>query len=85
MSGLVFCGREYFGGWIAVRLEAMVLGSLRKTIEKKGRPITHQRDFGQRDAKGELRLSKVPRSDLRVRVPVNCSDACDRWRFIVVK
>jgi hypothetical protein len=44
---------------IAIRLNAKVLGWLCKTAEKKAAlSITRERDFGQRDTKGELELSE---------------------------
>ena len=43
---------------IAIRLDAKVLGWLRKIAEKKGLPYQSLvNDFGQRDAKGELAQS----------------------------
>jgi len=43
---------------IVIRLDAKVLGWLRKAAKKRAAlSITRQRDFGQRDEKGELGLS----------------------------
>jgi hypothetical protein len=43
---------------IAIRLAALVLGWLRQTTEKRiAVPVDRERDLGERDAKGELRLT----------------------------
>jgi hypothetical protein len=61
LSSMRRVGRPTVGGeprkLIAIRLDAKVLGWLRKTAEKRSAlSIARERDFGQRDAKGELGL-----------------------------